>query len=779
MDGTNRIFTNGTIALQGNSSTVQVEAVNKLGQTFTGTILSVANENNTLPPSANSMVIQGDRLDTSLVVKSSGKVGIGGSPNDYANLDLRSKGRGFIADTMNTVKRNGINKQIATVTITNAGSGYTTGTPSVSAGASPCGGLDAYFSVTRSGSTVGSISILFPGSCYTTGGSLTFNNTGTGGTGATATYTVSSGTIPVGLMIYNTDSACYQSFNGSSWINMREGSGGGGGGGSGTVTSFGKVDGYGITSSVTNPTTTPVHTIAVDTATLFPAIRATLPPETYDSLKTKYPIVITSTGGLDSIGLSQSYQDSLVNNVTKINDSTIRVFKAGTSTDLLILGNASGGGARQALDLTLRTGNTTRQTYIVDDSSATSTGSLVNWEYRPSNFRTYYGVRGTQMSMKGGYVRYNGVNASGRPNVVYDIFSYNGGFNSPDSTNEAAFRHGFENHFETGGGNLFEYHTGEFKPRGSAISFRIGTYYMNKDNGQTTYSQQIQSYIKYFGGLTTLGDSINFSVTPTAALFGFRGAGSLTMIDQQVPTTTYTQTLVAGGGVNYTLGSATTPTTSYFTFASPAQFSTSATLGTTNQSAIQAAVGTANYAGLRIAQSGLSTSDFYGIFSASISTSGTYTALHGQNTNAAGMVRSLLIGQNGATAAYHLRDASVGIDWSIGKITSGDVNRSMKISFGTTTYDSLLKFNAAGTYAGQAKFRYSVAIGANEAVASAVLDLQSTTKGFLPPRMTATQASAISSPEEGLMIYVTNTNGTFTSKGWWGWSGAAWEKLNN
>lgn len=36
-------------------------------------------------------------------------------------------------------------------------------------------------------------------------------------------------------------------------------------GGSGTVTSFSKTDGYGITSSVTNPTTTPNYTAAVDT----------------------------------------------------------------------------------------------------------------------------------------------------------------------------------------------------------------------------------------------------------------------------------------------------------------------------------------------------------------------------------------------------------------------------------------------------------------------------------------------------------------------------------
>jgi hypothetical protein len=30
-----------------------------------------------------------------------------------------------------------------------------------------------------------------------------------------------------------------------------------------------------------------------------------------------------------------------------------------------------------------------------------------------------------------------------------------------------------------------------------------------------------------------------------------------------------------------------------------------------------------------------------------------------------------------------------------------------------------------------------------------------------------------------LMVYVTNTSATFTAKGWWGYDGAAWQKLNN
>lgn len=50
-----------------------------------------------------------------------------------------------------------------------------------------------------------------------------------------------------------------------------------GGGGSGTVTSVSRTNGYGITASVANPTTTPNITIGVDTATLFTALRATVP----------------------------------------------------------------------------------------------------------------------------------------------------------------------------------------------------------------------------------------------------------------------------------------------------------------------------------------------------------------------------------------------------------------------------------------------------------------------------------------------------------------------
>jgi len=49
-----------------------------------------------------------------------------------------------------------------------------------------------------------------------------------------------------------------------------------------------------------------------------------------------------------------------------------------------------------------------------------------------------------------------------------------------------------------------------------------------------------------------------------------------------------------------------------------------------------------------------------------------------------------------------------------------------------------------------------VGIGTNAPEASAVLDLSSTTQGFLPPRMTFTQMTAISTPTLGLMVYCTD-----------------------
>lgn len=56
------------------------------------------------------------------------------------------------------------------------------------------------------------------------------------------------------------------------------------------------------------------------------------------------------------------------------------------------------------------------------------------------------------------------------------------------------------------------------------------------------------------------------------------------------------------------------------------------------------------------------------------------------------------------------------------------------------------------------------------------LELASTTQALLIMRMTAAQAAAIT-PANGMMLYATSTDATFTAVGFWGYEGGAWTKL--
>lgn len=94
-------------------------------------------------------------------------------------------------------------------------------------------------------------------------------------------------------------------------------------------------------------------------------------------------------------------------------------------------------------------------------------------------------------------------------------------------------------------------------------------------------------------------------------------------------------------------------------------------------------------------------------------------------------------------------------------------------------YNAIVSANSNIVLGGTGVDKISVAVGATSADNSAVVDITSTSKGFLPPRMTAIQAEAIPSPAEGLLVYATDGTGAdIVSKGWWGFEGANWVKLN-
>jgi len=73
--------------------------------------------------------------------------------------------------------------------------------------------------------------------------------------------------------------------------------------------------------------------------------------------------------------------------------------------------------------------------------------------------------------------------------------------------------------------------------------------------------------------------------------------------------------------------------------------------------------------------------------------------------------------------------------------------------------------------------RPAMMIGGTTINDSAIIQADSTTQGFLPPRMTGAQAVAISSPATGLMVYATASGGAITTAGWWGYNGATWVQL--
>jgi hypothetical protein len=86
------------------------------------------------------------------------------------------------------------------------------------------------------------------------------------------------------------------------------------------------------------------------------------------------------------------------------------------------------------------------------------------------------------------------------------------------------------------------------------------------------------------------------------------------------------------------------------------------------------------------------------------------------------------------------------VNWNFGM--NANSNNFVIASYNGTAVENRITFVNNG----------NVLINTNTDVASAIFNVSSTTKGFLPPRMTTTQKNAISSPAAGLVVYDTTLN---------------------
>jgi hypothetical protein len=143
----------------------------------------------------------------------------------------------------------------------------------------------------------------------------------------------------------------------------------------------------------------------------------------------------------------------------------------------------------------------------------------------------------------------------------------------------------------------------------------------------------------------------------------------------------------------------------------------------------------------------------------SVSNYGVGTFITNNQNNSIGHVVSASSGTL-AVPGFSVRTNGQGTGGSIGYTWMVGNNQFFFHSvFNDGTYYNLRLFNTTGAiYYVRDRTTTNITFGANTYYASAQLAIDSTTKGFLPPRMTTTQKNAIASPASGLIVYDTTLN---------------------
>jgi len=160
---------------------------------------------------------------------------------------------------------------------------------------------------------------------------------------------------------------------------------------------------------------------------------------------------------------------------------------------------------------------------------------------------------------------------------------------------------------------------------------------------------------------------------------------------------------------------------------------------------------------------------------------GLYTDVSGATDSNIGLF-SKVSGTFGTNYGVYIDSQTVG---NIGLYVEGGNNISIMTTQGTavfnennsTTSDFIIKSNANNSLFHLSSNTNSIGIGTSSPNSDSILDIWSTDKAMMIPRLTATAASSLT-PLEGMMCYVSTTNGTFTSRGFWGYIDSGWTKLS-
>jgi hypothetical protein len=212
---------------------------------------------------------------------------------------------------------------------------------------------------------------------------------------------------------------------------------------------------------------------------------------------------ITLSGDLSgsgTTGIAATIANSAVT-TAKINDGAVtmaKIAQAGATSGQVIKWNGSawapaadstgGGGGSQTFDDTLTLGEDITQPFSWGTSSVGYDGD--GWTWYGSNYNTAYTSAGRAGQFRFGISHVTGVNADGRPNVVmsqgYNVNAGGGRLLS----DEAAFRFGWETHYQISSTPHFEFHLPEVTTEGGDI-YRPWSLYINKLTALTNINAQI------------------------------------------------------------------------------------------------------------------------------------------------------------------------------------------------------------------------------------------------------------------------------------------------